>query len=117
MTHDLNWSRAHRPENGGDPSAGPGVPRRQVCPKSEGLASFVHLAPLAHAWLLCSLFWEDSVVSGGVLRGAGAGVGLQSFPASGSFQMSWSFVSGGQSIGVSASTSALPMNTARTDLL
>ena len=63
------------PENGGDPSAGPGVPRRQVCPKSEGVASFVHLAPLAHTWLLRSLFWEDSVVSGGVLRGAGAGVG------------------------------------------
>ena len=63
------------PENGWDPSARPGVPRRQVCPNSEGLASFVHLAPLAHTWLLRSLFWEDSVVSGGVLRGAGAGVG------------------------------------------
>ena len=35
----------------------------------------------------------------------------QSFPASGSFQMSHLFVSGGQSIGVSASTSVLPMNT------
>ena len=34
-----------------------------------------------------------------------------SFPASGSFQMSQLFTSGGQSIGVSASTSALPMNT------
>ena len=36
---------------------------------------------------------------------------LQSFPASGSFQMSQFFASGGQSIGVSASTSLLPMNT------
>ena len=36
---------------------------------------------------------------------------LQSFPASGSFQMSQFFASGGQSIGVSASTSVLPMNT------
>ena len=36
---------------------------------------------------------------------------LQSFPASGSFQMSQSFPSGGQSIGVTASTSVLPMNT------
>ena len=36
---------------------------------------------------------------------------LQSFPASGSFQMSQLFMSGGQSIGVSASTSVLPMNT------
>ena len=35
----------------------------------------------------------------------------QSFPASGSFPMSRFFASGGQSIGVSASTSALPMNT------
>ena len=35
----------------------------------------------------------------------------QSFPASGSFQMSWPFTWGGQSIGVSASTSVLPMDT------
>ena len=35
----------------------------------------------------------------------------QSFPASGSFQMSQLFTSGGQTIGVSASTSVLPMNT------
>ena len=34
----------------------------------------------------------------------------QSFPASGSFPMSQFFTSGGQSIGVSASTSVLPMN-------
>ena len=34
----------------------------------------------------------------------------QSFPASGSFQMSQLFSSGGQSIEVSASTSVLPMN-------
>ena len=35
---------------------------------------------------------------------------LQSFPASGCFQMSQFFASGGQSIGVSASVSVLPMN-------
>ena len=35
----------------------------------------------------------------------------QSFPASGSFPMSQLFASGGQSIGVSGSTSVLPMNT------
>ena len=35
---------------------------------------------------------------------------LQSFPASGSFPMSQLLVSGGQSIGVSASTSVPPMN-------
>ena len=34
----------------------------------------------------------------------------QSFPASGSFQMSHLFTSGGQSTGVSASTSVLPVN-------
>ena len=34
-----------------------------------------------------------------------------SFPTSGSFQMSQLFASGGQSTGVSASTSVLPMNT------
>ena len=35
---------------------------------------------------------------------------LQSFPASGSFLMSWLFASGGQSIGASVSPSVLPMN-------
>ena len=35
---------------------------------------------------------------------------LQSFPASGCFQMSQFFISGGQSTGVSASASVLPMN-------
>ena len=36
---------------------------------------------------------------------------VQSFPASGSFPRSQFFASGGQSIGVSTSTSVLPMNT------
>ena len=36
---------------------------------------------------------------------------LQSFPSSGSFQMSQFFAAGGQSFGVSASASVLPMNT------
>ena len=35
---------------------------------------------------------------------------LQSFPASGSFPMSWLFASSGQSIGASASASVLPMD-------
>ena len=35
---------------------------------------------------------------------------LQSFPATGSFRMSQFFTSGGQSIGVSASASVLPVN-------
>ena len=36
---------------------------------------------------------------------------LQSFPISGSFQLSWLFTSGGQTIWVSALTSVLPINT------
>ena len=35
---------------------------------------------------------------------------LQSFPASGSFSVSWLFTSGGQSMGASASATVLPMN-------
>ena len=42
---------------------------------------------------------------------------LQSFPASGFFQMSQLFASGGQSIGVWASASILPMNTQDWSLL
>ena len=42
---------------------------------------------------------------------------LQSFSASGSFQMSQVFASGGHSIGVSASASVLPMNTQDWSLL
>ena len=41
----------------------------------------------------------------------------QSFPASGSYQMSQLFTSGGQRIGVSASISVLPMNTQDWSLL
>ena len=41
----------------------------------------------------------------------------QSFPASGSFLMSQFFASGGQSIGVSASASVLPMDSFRLDWL
>ena len=41
----------------------------------------------------------------------------QSFPASGSFPMSQLFASGGESIGISASTSVLPMNTQDWSLL
>ena len=42
---------------------------------------------------------------------------LRSFPASGSFPVSQLFAWGGQSIGVSASTSVLPMNTQDRSLL
>ena len=51
--------------------------------------------------------WWHPNVSSSVIPSSSC---LQSFPASGSFQMSQFFASGGKSIGVSASASVLPMN-------
>ena len=51
--------------------------------------------------------WFHPTVSSSVLPFSSC---LQSFPASGSFQMSQFFTSGGQSLGVSASASVLLMN-------
>ena len=51
--------------------------------------------------------WCHPAISSSVVPSASC---LQSFPASESFQMSQFFTSGGQSIGVSAPTSVLPMN-------
>ena len=51
--------------------------------------------------------WCNPVISSSVVALSSC---LQSFSASGSFQMSRLFASGGKSIGVSASASALPMN-------
>ena len=56
----------------------------------------------------CALsWWCHKTISSSVVPFSSC---LQSFPASGSFQMSQLFASGGQSIGASASTSVLPMN-------
>ena len=52
-------------------------------------------------------WWCHSTISSSVLPFSSC---LQSFPASGSFPMSQFFTSGGQSVGVSASASVLPMN-------
>ena len=52
--------------------------------------------------------WCHPIISSSVIPFSS---GLQSFPASGSFPLSQFFASGGQSIGVSASASVLPMNT------
>ena len=52
--------------------------------------------------------WHHPTISSSVIPFSSC---PQSFPASGSFQMSQLFTSGGQSIGASASTSVLPMNT------
>ena len=51
--------------------------------------------------------WRHPTISSSVLSFSSC---LQSFPASGSFPISQFFTSGGQSIGVSASPSVLPMN-------
>ena len=57
---------------------------------------------------LCPLSWRCcSTISSSVLPFSSC---PQSFPASGSFQMSQLFTSGGQSIWVSALTSVLPIN-------
>ena len=50
---------------------------------------------------------SDPIISSSVVPFSSC---LQSFPASGSFPMSQLFALGGQSIGVSASASVLPMN-------
>ena len=75
---------------------------------------------LQHAWLPCpspapracinacaSSWWCHPTMSSSVTPFSSC---LQSFPASGSFPMSQFFASLGQSIGVSASASVLPMN-------
>ena len=62
----------------------------------------VHSNPCPLSW------WCHPTISSSVISFSSY---PQSFPASGSFQMRQLFPSGGQSIGVSASTSVLPMNT------
>ena len=52
-------------------------------------------------------WWCHTIISSSVVPFSSC---LQSFPASESFPMSRFFASGGQSIGVSASASVLPMN-------
>ena len=53
-------------------------------------------------------WWRHPTISSSVIPFSSC---IQSLPASGSFQMSQFFTSGGQSIGVSAIESVLPMNT------
>ena len=60
----------------------------------------------SNSWLSCQ--WCHPTISSSVVPFSSC---LQSFPASGSFPKSQFFASGGQSIGVSASTSVLLMNT------
>ena len=76
------WTAAHQAPR---PSPAPGV-YSNSCPLSQ---------------------WCHPTISSSVIPFSAC---LQSFPASGSFQMSQLFSWGGQSIGVSASASVLPMN-------
>ena len=62
----------------------------------------VHPNPCPLSW------WCHLTISSSVVPFSSC---LQSFPTSDSFQMSQRFTSGGQNIGVSASTSVFPMNT------
>ena len=62
----------------------------------------VHPNPCTSSW------WSHPAISSSVVPFSSC---PQSFPASGSFPMSRFLASGGQSIGVSASTWVLPMNT------
>ena len=70
--------------------------------------------PRVHPNSCPSSWWCHPTISSSVIPFSSC---LQSFPASGSFQMSQLFTSGGQSIGVSPSTSVLPMNTQDWSLL
>ena len=63
-----------------------------------------HLLELAQTYVQQ---WLHPTISSSVLPFSSC---LLFFPASGSFPMSWLLTSGGQSIGVSASASVLPMN-------
>ena len=62
----------------------------------------VHPNPCSSSW------WCHPNISSSIISFSSC---LQSFSASGSFPMSQLFTSGGQSIGVSVSTSVLPVNT------
>ena len=63
--------------------------------------------PGVHSNSCPSSRWCHPTISSSVVRFSSC---RQSFPASGSFQMNQRFAWGGQSIGVSASASILPMN-------
>ena len=82
--------------------------RPQLC-----LTLWPHVFPVYHQLLELAQYscppsrWCHPTISSSVVPFSSQ---LQSFPASGSFPMSQFFSSDGQSIGVSASTSVLPMN-------
>ena len=70
-----------------------------------GFPALHHLLQLAQTCLFSQ--WCHSTVLSSFVPFSSC---LKSFPASGSFLISWLFTSGDQSIGVSASASVLPVN-------
>ena len=80
-------------------------PARPPCPST---TPGIHWNPCPLSW------WCHPTISSSVIPFSSC---PQSFPVSGSFQMSQLFTSGGPSIWVSASTSVLPMNTQDWSLL
>ena len=76
--------------------------RQHAKPLSPSPTPRVHPNPCPSSW------WCHPTISSSAVPFSSC---PRSFPASGSFQMSQLFASGGQNIGVSASTSVLPMNT------
>ena len=69
--------------------------------------SFPSPTPRAYSNSWSSCQWCHPTISSSVIPFSSH---FQSFPASGSFPMSWFFASGGQSTGVSASALVFPMN-------
>ena len=69
--------------------------------------SYLSPTPEAYSNLRPSCWWCHPAISSSVILFSSC---LQSFPEAGSFLRSWFFTSGGQSTGVSASASILPMN-------
>ena len=80
-------------------SATPWTAARQASLSSPPPTVYSNSCPLSQ--------WCHATISSSIIPFSSC---LQSFPASGSFQMSQLFASGGQSTGVAASTSVFPMN-------
>ena len=78
-----------------------------VTPWTAALQASLSPTPRVHPNSCLLSRWCQPIISSSVVPFSFC---LQSFPASGSFQMCQLFASGGQSIGVSASTSVLSMN-------
>ena len=108
------------------PHPHPFPPRLMQCPLTSSLSSVTQLCATLCDPIGCSMpglpvhhqlpefiqtrvhcLWCHPTISSSVIPFSSH---LQSFPGSGSFPMSQFFTSGGPSIGVSASTSVLPMN-------